>query len=132
MIEFASKQGMRRQLQQERGRHAELAARLREHSPAQSLRRSSDRLIGLTQRLQSATRAHGLATRNRVALAARALDAVSPLATLNRGYAIVSDAATGAIISHVRETRAGRAIRAQLADGSLSAEIKSVTPGEKK
>ncbi|HET7176700.1 MAG TPA: exodeoxyribonuclease VII large subunit [Gammaproteobacteria bacterium] len=130
-LELRLKQGMRRQLQQEQGRHAALAARLREHSPAQGLRRTSDRLIGLAQRLQAAARAHGLAARNRVALAARALDAVSPLATLNRGYAIVSDAATGTVISHVREARAGQAIRTRLADGSLSAEIKTVTPGEK-
>ncbi|HEU5397871.1 MAG TPA: exodeoxyribonuclease VII large subunit, partial [Gammaproteobacteria bacterium] len=130
-LELRLKQGMHRQLHQEQGRHAELAARLREHSPAQSLRRTSDRLIGLAQRLQAAARAHGLAARNRVALAVRALDAVSPLATLNRGYAIVSDAATGVVISHVSEARAGQAIRTQLADGSLSAEIKAITPGEK-
>lgn len=130
-LELRLKHGMRRQLQQEQGRHAELAARFREHSPAQSLRRTSDRLIGLAQRLQAAARARGLAARNRVALAARALDAVSPLATLNRGYAILSDAATGAVINHVREAHVGQAVRARLADGNLSAEIKAVVPEEK-
>ncbi|HEV2331854.1 MAG TPA: exodeoxyribonuclease VII large subunit, partial [Gammaproteobacteria bacterium] len=130
-LELRLKQGMRRQLQQEQARHAALAARLREHSPTQGLRRTSDRFIGLAQRLQAAARAHGLAARNRVALATRALDAVSPLATLNRGYAIVSDAATGAVIGHVRDARAGQTIRTRLADGSLSAEIKTVTPGDK-
>jgi exodeoxyribonuclease VII large subunit len=72
-----------------------------------------------------------LAIRNRVALAVRALDTVSPLATLNRGYAIVSDAAGGAVISHIKDARSGQAIRARLTDGSILAEIKGLEPREK-
>lgn len=122
---------MRQQLKHEGTRLATAVASLREHSPGQRLRQMSDRLIGLTQRLKAAARAEVLATRNRVALAARALDAVSPLATLNRGYAIVSDAASGAIVSHVSKARSGQTVRAELVDGSLLAEIKDINRGSK-
>ena len=109
----------------------ELRFREPREPPAQRLRRASDRLINLSQRLRAAAQVDILALRNRVALAARALDTVSPLATLTRGYAIVSDAASGAVISHVAGAKPGQAIRAQLADGSLLAEVKGLEPGKK-
>jgi exodeoxyribonuclease VII large subunit len=119
-------------LRHERARFAALHAALREHSPLQRLRRASDRLISLDARLRAAARTQMSHSGNRLALSMRALDAVSPLATLNRGYAIVSDAATGKTLSHVSAAKPGQAIRARLADGSLTAEVKSVGPGEKK
>jgi exodeoxyribonuclease VII large subunit len=57
----------------------------------------------------------------------RALDAVSPLATLNRGYAIVSDAASGITLSHVSSVQPGRMVSTRLADGAFTAEVKDVT-----
>ncbi|MFI4968290.1 MAG: exodeoxyribonuclease VII large subunit [Gammaproteobacteria bacterium] len=131
-LELRLKRGMRQQLKHEDMRLATAVASLREHSPGQRLRQMSDRLIGLSQRLKASARAEVLATRNRVALAARALDAVSPLATLNRGYAIVSDAASGSIISHVDKARPGQSVRAELADGNFVAEIKDINRGGKR
>ncbi|HEV2110679.1 MAG TPA: exodeoxyribonuclease VII large subunit [Gammaproteobacteria bacterium] len=129
-LELRLRQGMRLHIKHESARLATVAARLREHNPAQGLRQASDRLIGLAQRLKAAIQVDVVAARNRVALAARALDTVSPLATLNRGYAIVSDAASGAVISHVDAARPGQTVRAQLVDGSLLAEVKGKQRGE--
>lgn len=123
---------LRHRLSREQSVLAELAARLREHSPAQALRRTSDQIATLAQRLQAATRARGLVAHNRLVLAARALEAVSPLATLNRGYAIVSDSASGNVISQIRDARVGQTVLAQLADGRLAAEIRTVTPKDSK
>ena len=131
-LELRLRHGMRQQLRHEAARLATATSGLREHSPAQRLRSASDRLIGLAQRLRAAARADLLALRNRAALAARALDAVSPLATLQRGYAIVTDAASGAVLSHVEAARPGQAIRAELSDGSLLAEIKELRRGDKR
>ena len=113
-------------LRHDRSRFTTAAATLREHNPAQRLRLTLDRLQHLGQRLDGATRARLLALHNQLGLATRALDTVSPLATLNRGYAIVSDAASGAVISHVTDAKAGQSIRARLADGSLLAEVREV------
>ena len=131
-LELRLRQGMRLHIKHESAQLAAATARLREHSPAQRLRQASDRLISLAQRLKAAAQADVLAARNRAVLAVRALDAVSPLATLNRGYAIVTDAASGAVISHVDAARPGQTVRAQLADGSLLAEVKDTKRGERR
>lgn len=49
----------------------------------------------------------------------RALQAVSPLATLDRGYAIVLDPKTKHIIHHANTLKTGDRIQAQLAKGQL-------------
>ena len=59
----------------------------------------------------------------RLQLAARALDSVSPLATLERGYSIISDADSGQILTSTVNLRKGAAITAQLADGKLEATV---------
>ena len=58
-------------------------------------------------------------------MTARALDAVSPLATLDRGYAIVSDAKGKALV-RARDVKPGEDIRARLARGELLATIRDV------
>ena len=60
----------------------------------------------------------------RLALAARTLDSVSPLATLKRGYAIVSDDMTGVIMTDASKAKPGSDIRAKLASGTLTATVK--------
>ena len=55
--------------------------------------------------------------------AARALHAVSPLATLERGYAILFDA-DGRVVRSVRGVEAGEPLRARLADGELPLRVR--------
>jgi exodeoxyribonuclease VII large subunit len=121
----------RAHVRHERTRLTGLQAALYAHSPMQQLRRASDRLTALDVCLRSAARAQMTQVANRLALSMRALDAVSPLATLDRGYAIVSDAASGTTLSHVSALRPGQTVRTRLTDGSFTAEVKSVLPGEK-
>jgi exodeoxyribonuclease VII large subunit len=123
---------VRTYLRHERSRLAGVQTALYAHSPLQQLRRASDRLTALDVRLRSAAQARMTQVANRLALSMRALDTVSPLATLNRGYAIVSDTVTGATLSHVSAVRPGQVVRTRLADGTITAEVKSINPGEKK
>jgi exodeoxyribonuclease VII large subunit len=67
----------------------------------------------------------------RLRLATRALDSVSPLATLDRGYAIVSDEESGAILSDAAKVSPGASIRAQLARGALRATVNESTTDKK-
>lgn len=122
---------VRAHLRHERSRLGGLQAALYAHSPQQQLRHASDRLTAMDVRLRGAARTRVTQVANRLALSMRALDAVSPLATLNRGYAIVSDAASGATLSHVSVARPGQTVRTRLADGSFTAEVRSIDPGEK-
>ena len=52
----------------------------------------------------------------------RALHAVSPLATLGRGYAIV-ESADGEILRNAKDVAVGEAITARLAKGRLVAKV---------
>ena len=52
----------------------------------------------------------------------RALQAVSPLATLERGYAILLDA-EGRVLRRAADACAGDRLQARLADGSLRLRV---------
>jgi exodeoxyribonuclease VII large subunit len=49
----------------------------------------------------------------------RALNAVSPLDTLRRGYAIVLDADTGVVVKSAAQAQATKRFVAKLADGEI-------------
>ena len=50
------------------------------------------------------------------------MEALSPLATLARGYAIVQDAG-GGVVERVKALLAGQQVRLQFQDGTATAEI---------
>lgn len=54
---------------------------------------------------------------------ARSLEAVSPLATVARGYAIVTRPTDGSVVRSATEVSAGERLRAQLADGSIEVRV---------
>ncbi|MDX2412665.1 MAG: exodeoxyribonuclease VII large subunit, partial [Woeseiaceae bacterium] len=58
-------------------------------------------------------------------LAMRGLPSVSPLATLDRGYAIVEDASSGKVLLKASDAVPGDDIRARLAEGELIATVTS-------
>jgi len=111
-----------------RSRALELVrTRLLQRSPAIEVQYSVQRLTESKQRLEN----YGSGTidrlRNRLRLAERALHSVSPLATLERGYAIVSDTDSGKILTDASATKAGNSITARLAHGSLTATVDATT-----
>lgn len=114
-----------------RGRNvAAIHSRLLQRSPAVEVQQSMRKMSGLEQRLQSA--GHNAVDRlqQKLRLAARTLDSVSPLATLERGYSIVSRAQTGHILSDAAGIEAGAVIHARLARGSLEATVTKAIKGD--
>ena len=99
-------------------------------SPALSVQRSIGRLAELRQRLSTGARRLVSDADHRVALLGRALHSVSPLATLERGYAIVKDAASDKVLMHATDVAKGDDIRAHLARGELVATVKQVIDDE--
>jgi exodeoxyribonuclease VII large subunit len=57
---------------------------------------------------------------------ARTLNAVSPLETIGRGYAVISSLDTGEVIASSSQTQAGDRVSAQLRDGMLDCTVDSV------
>ncbi|MEA9578994.1 exodeoxyribonuclease VII large subunit [Xanthomonas nasturtii] len=53
----------------------------------------------------------------------RSLEAVSPLATVARGYAIVTRPADGSVVRSAADVAPGERLRAQLADGSIAVRV---------
>jgi exodeoxyribonuclease VII large subunit len=104
--------------------------RLLQRSPAIGVQQSMQRLATLQQRLSGSGTSAVDRLNVRLRLAARALDSVSPLATLDRGYAIVSDEETGAILTDAAKIKTGSGIRAQLAHGTLQATVNGVDTGK--
>ena len=105
--------------------------RLLHRSPVIGVQRSMQRLATLQGRLNGSGTSSVEKLKIRLRMATRALDSVSPLATLDRGYAIVSDEETGAILTDAAKAKPGSDIRAQLAHGTLKATVKETSTGKK-
>lgn len=80
-------------------------------------------LAPLRGRLESAWARMAAAAAARLDLAARALHAISPLATMERGFAIIVRSDGGALVRRVAEAPVGSLIEAHLSDGVLVAEV---------
>ncbi|MDH5621487.1 MAG: exodeoxyribonuclease VII large subunit, partial [Gammaproteobacteria bacterium] len=65
-------------------------------------------------------------TRHKIAILGRTLNSVSPLATLDRGYAIVKREATGDVLLDAANVATGEDIRARLSRGEIIATVKKI------
>ncbi|MCP5472808.1 MAG: exodeoxyribonuclease VII large subunit [Sinobacteraceae bacterium] len=108
----------------------ELAARLAARSPVLRLRDLRSREQRLSMRLGNAMTQTLQRVSQRLALAQRGLHAVSPLATLGRGFALATRAADGALLHAADEVQVGEAIRVRLGRGALEATVTGRGPTE--
>jgi exodeoxyribonuclease VII large subunit len=100
-----------------------LSTRLWRENPRHRLEVLCAEAAALKQRLTTAFTSTLNGAAQRVALAARTLDAVSPLATLGRGFAVVSRSSDGALLRDAQDAPVGSEIEARLARGSLRATV---------
>jgi exodeoxyribonuclease VII large subunit len=102
-----------------------LGARVLSRSPAGSLRELELRRSALGARLLLAVRTRLIAAETRLGLVSHGLQAISPLATLSRGFAVVTRLADGAVLHTAAAVNAGDDIEARLASGRLRACVTS-------
>ena len=97
------------------------------HRLAQYRRRLDRRLLldYQSRRLNQALERTVAQNRERLAGLAAALDAMSPMKVLGRGYAIARDG-EGRVLSSVKQTGAGEKLTLRLADGSLRCHVDQV------
>jgi len=100
----------------------ERESRLWKASPLARVRDAAARHAALLLRLRAAGLEHVRRARERLLPLVRTLNAVSPLATLERGYAIVS-AEHGAILRNAADAAPGTIIEARLAKGVIRAKV---------
>lgn len=113
-------QGLRRQ------RLERLAHRVALQDPARQLERRRYAVNGLAERLRERMQRRLEATGASLAGLARALDAVSPLTTLARGYSISFDPDSGRALRSIRETAPGRPLETRLKDGRILSRVLEV------
>ena len=113
---------LRERQQGERNRLERLHARLLARHPQQRLPLLRRQLAEQSQRLRYAIARQLERERHALEQTARTLQAVSPLATLERGYAILLDA-NGNVVRSTSGVEPGAGLQARLADGSLALRV---------
>jgi len=99
-------------------------ARLERQHPQQKLQTHRLRLSSLNQSMHNAA-ARQLQTKiGHLRELGRGLSAVSPLATLSRGYAIIRRQEDGSVVRDSNAVKAGEQVIAQLQTGKLNLEVK--------
>ncbi len=106
-------------------RLAALHARLERHTPLHRVQAMQARQQEIQRRLCSAAAQNLERMNRRLSQAAHALDTVSPLATLSRGYAIVTSA-DGSVLRTAAQTATGQQVQARLGQGRLLCRVEGV------
>jgi exodeoxyribonuclease VII large subunit len=127
-IELRLHRSLKARLESSRVRLAGARALLSRSSPASRLTQARSRLDVSRRALAAAMRSRLQDAHARWDRSLRTLHAVSPLATLDRGYAILLDAA-GAVLTDATATAPGAMVTARLARGSVRATVVEVLPG---
>lgn len=125
-LELRLRRAMQRHLQDSAERLARLDTRLAAQHPERLLGLLRQRLEHLGERLPRAMQGTLRERRQRLEAAAQTLQAVSPLATLGRGYAILLDD-RGRAIRAAAQTQPGQHLHARLAEGGLELRVEAAS-----
>jgi exodeoxyribonuclease VII large subunit len=104
----------------------EALGKLKQATPGHKISRMELQRQALTQRLRSAIHERLQAGQQRLAVACKSLDTISPLATLERGYAIVTKQADQQVLHEAASVKAGEQIEARLARGRLLCTVDKI------
>jgi len=114
---------MQRRLRELAQRRQHLLDRLHGCGPQNALRLGQRRCAELDSRLRLAMEHRLKESQAALAAAARQLDAVSPLATLGRGFSVIRRESDGAIVRHADSVAVGERVVATLAHGTLHCRV---------
>lgn len=118
---------MQRRLQEQKAELSNFSHRLEQAHPDKKLALLRQRINIARDQLQRST-GHALQQgRGQLHELVRTLHAVSPLATLDRGYAVISDAASGKVLASCKNVIPGQNLQAQLVDGRLHVTVDQVS-----
>lgn len=101
-------------------------ARLQQQIPTNKINTLALRQHFLQQRLRSALQRKLERLNQKLNQAGQTLHAVSPLATLNRGYALVTDPESSTVIHSTRQIEKGNIVLTRLANGRFTSRIETI------
>lgn len=122
-LEGRLRRAMLMRLAAERRQLGHVQRRMDACHPRRRVAQAGERLARVRARLEQAMQRDVTRQRERLAGLARQLQAVSPLAVLGRGYAILQDD-EGKVIRRAGDTQPGQALTARLGEGKLKVEVK--------
>ena len=122
------RRGLDRRLATGRSALTQLRGRLQGQAPGRLLEALAIRHRELERRLRSTMAQRLERQRQDLRTLAHALDTVSPLATLERGYSITRRAGDGRVIKSAAELRAGDRIETRLARGGIISTVDKLLP----
>jgi len=125
-LELRLNQAQRNLSRHRQARLETLQARLERHNPVSRLLQLQQMQHELGRRLRQGMQQQLKQLQQRLASQARALETVSPLATLSRGYAIVTAAETNNVLHRSDEVQIGDTIHARLHRGRLQCRVEEV------
>jgi exodeoxyribonuclease VII large subunit len=108
-----------------------LTQRLATRRPERTLAALGERVGAARRSLDRLALEAVRARRQRLRELARTLHAVSPLEVIGRGYAVITAAVTGSVVSSVAQLKQGDRLEARLADGSLLCTVDSIREGSR-
>ena len=128
-LTFRAESALSSQLRQRQGHTADLTAAVLRHDPRQALAQARERLLACRTHLHhSMERMIHTSSSSLSALDAR-LHSLSPLAVLDRGYALVLDAA-GSLIRSTAQLNPGDQLTTRLADGAFTSRVETTAPSK--
>lgn len=104
-----------------------LAQRLNQQQPQARIHRAQTRIQQLEYRLSQVLTARLNSTRQRFGTALAQLEAVSPLATLARGYSVTT-ATDGKVLKKAKQVKSGDTLTTRLEDGWVESQVTGITP----
>lgn len=122
-LEQRMARALRACVQNRRSRVSELIAELMRHSPEHLIREYQLKHENLSERIRHALRDRLAQAEHRLNMAARTLHNVSPLATMDRGFAIITRVPDGKLITEAATVSVGDELNVRLARGQLRARV---------
>lgn len=117
--------GIRNILNESRSQTKLLEARIQQHNPSHKVRELQQQFKNINTRFQLASKQIMSARTKRLQHLIYTLDALSPLHTLKRGYAIIKNQ-DNKIIRNVNEIKTNQVIKTELAKGSIFSTITEI------
>jgi exodeoxyribonuclease VII large subunit len=127
-LEARLKRAVERQIARRKLEVGKLATAVAHANPARQLAKVRERARWAAEKLRRAMLRNLDGTKQRVALAERSLASLSPLATLQRGYAIVALRDGGGLVTDAAKIATRTAIDIRLASGALRATVDEALP----
>jgi len=127
-LEGRARRALKRLIDERRARLVRLAARVDARNPQHRVTAAAQRCRFASERLERAIHRRIERLSHRLAITNRTLRSLSPLATLDRGYAIVARADDGHIVTDSSTVAAGTGLSIRLARGGLTATVAKTLP----